>query len=79
MGEALLSNLEDNDSLHPESQIIEMLQERTGIRLKSETLMTELTKLKKRYGEAPLEPLYRLRKGWFERHSPKPPKHYHRK
>lgn len=68
----------DDNSLYSESQIIDLLQEKTGFKLQPETLRKEMKKLEERHGEAPLEHAYKVRKGWFERYPPKPPRHNHR-
>jgi hypothetical protein len=55
-----------------------MLLEKSKFRIKPDTLSKEMRKFMKRYGEAPVEPLYKVNQKFFERHPPKPPKHYHR-
>jgi hypothetical protein len=68
----------DFDAMYSQSQIIDLLLEKTGFRILPETLSRALKKLGKNYGEVPLEPLYKINRGFFERHPPKAPKEYRR-
>jgi hypothetical protein len=76
--EAFASHEGYPDFYYTESQIIDMLFEKTGFRVKPETLSKALRRLLKDYGESPLEPFYRVNIGFFEKHPPKSPKHYHK-
>jgi transcriptional regulator with XRE-family HTH domain len=64
---------------YSESQIIEMLFQKTGFRVKPETFSKELKKLAENYGETPIGPIelfYKINQGFFERHPPKTPRRY---
>ena len=74
-----LALTEGNHDSYSESQIIEILFEKTGFRVHPETLSKEMRKFIKKYGEAPVEPVFRPNKEFFEKHPPTPPKHYHRR
>jgi hypothetical protein len=76
LDEALSLEHSDPNLIFSELEIIEMLYEKTGIRIMPETLRNGLKDLEE---EGPFEPVYRLRKGWFDRHPPKAPRNYRKK
>jgi hypothetical protein len=70
--------LKDGDpaAIYSESQVIERLFDKTGFRILPSTLSKGLKKLARNFGEAPMEPFYRLNQGFFERHPPRAPREY---
>ena len=68
--------LENNNSLFTIEEIRKKLFEETGFRFHTGTLKKYIKKCLDKYGESPLEELYRFNMEYYEKRNVKPPRNY---